>query len=117
VSSAPPPVPVVSATVPVAPVKEAAALFAVVRPDARFECSGCGRSYATRRACVEHFAVHLGKTTCHLCSNTFCTEAHLRSHMRVVHDQDISYKRIRKPKLPPDAKVAPPNADLHNFSA
>jgi C2H2-type zinc finger len=85
---------------------EPGALFAVERPDARFECSGCGRSYATRRACHEHFAMHLGKTTCTLCSAVFCTEAHLRAHMRIVHGQEISYKRIRKPK-PPDELVAP----------
>lgn len=83
---------------------EPGALFALDRPDARFECSGCGRSYATRRACHEHFAMHLGKTTCTTCSTVFCTEAHLRAHMRIVHGQEITYKRIRKPK-PPDALV------------
>ncbi|XP_059479490.1 protein tramtrack, beta isoform-like isoform X8 [Neocloeon triangulifer] len=74
--------------------------YVVERPDLRFECSACGRSYATRRACVEHFAMHLGKTTCLICNGVFCTEAHLRGHMRATHNQVVEYKRIRKPKAP-----------------
>ena len=49
------------------------------------QCHQCGKTYKSKTSLIHHYNVHLGKTTCPVCSQVFSRRPYMLSHLKLKH--------------------------------
>jgi hypothetical protein len=59
-----------------------------------FRCGVCSRLFRHKKSCQLHMAMHMGETTCHICSLVLSRIGNMKRHLRHIHGIGMHAERV-----------------------
>ena len=59
-----------------------------------FRCGVCNRLFRHKKSCQLHMAMHMGETTCHICSLVLSRIGNMKRHLRHIHGIGMHAERV-----------------------